>query len=309
MAPTTSPSTRTDASATRAATALTPAPGRRPTAAAEAAGLTPPRRRAGLTAATADGVSSPCRTSSRTAGSVAATSASVGRSCAIASSSTSSPSAQRALAARQQVRGRPVHLVAPPRPVLSGHRGAHRRPPLGARLRPALQQHRRGERQPGGQQRRVVGVGAQPVDAVEPALHLRPERVVERLGEVLEHHRGRAVGAPQREHPEADRLDRRPVHPVQPLPRLRAPGGRGRVERRRRAATCRRAAPGSATSRCTTHASQPAGSQDRTRSGQSSPRTCSHDASSWATPPGARCPARSPTSAASAASPSAPESR
>ena len=88
---------------------------------------------------------------------------------------------QRPVAARQQVRGRAVHLVPPPRAVLPRHRRAHRRPAFGARLRPALQQHRRGERQPGGQQRRVVGVAPQPVYAIQPSLDLQSERIVERL--------------------------------------------------------------------------------------------------------------------------------
>ena len=202
---------------------------------------------------------------------------------------------QRALAAREQGRGRAVHLVPPPRPVL---RGPPRRPPSSSPRRPGSDQRssstRVGERQPGGQQRGVVGVGAQPVDAVQPALDLRARagRRTARGGP-----RTTTVGAPSvrrsvsRPNPTASTV--RAVHPVQPGPRP-ARGRRGRPGRgRRRAARCRRAAPGRPPRAAPPTRRTPAGSQDRTRSGQSSPRTCSHDASSCATPPGARCPARS----------------
>ena len=42
-------------------------------------------------------------------------------------------------------------------------------------------------------------MGAEPVDAVQPALDLRAERVVERLADVLEDHGRRGVGAASRD--------------------------------------------------------------------------------------------------------------
>ncbi len=200
IAPTTAPSTSTAARRTRAATALTRAP----------AG------RAGRTRARPGAWPAPARPP-----------AGRGRTPA-------APPARRARARR----GSPPAAPRPgrrPRGASAGRPAARpRRPtssqPSAARHGVALQDGGGGEGQPGAEQGVVAGVRAEPVDAVEPPLDLRAERVVDLAGNVLEHDRRRSLGAPQRDDPEADGLDVAGLHPVQPPPGLFAGGRRGEVQ-------------------------------------------------------------------------------
>ncbi len=137
-----------------------------------------------------------------------------------------------------------------------------------------LLHHLVGQREARLEQRRIV-MRPQMIEPLEVRPHRVPERLLHRMRPLL--HRDRRHGRvrpPQGDPPEADRPDLPRLELVQPrvVPRpvLRLVPRWSPASRSHSSAYC----VTSCTSRCTIHASQPRGTQERSRSCQSSPSTC-----------------------------------